>query len=322
MKNIPLLILLHGTRLTGAQWATYAERLAGVADVVAPDLPGHGTRAEQPFTLDAAVRVVEDLVESAAERPVFLAGHSLGGFVGMGYAERHPRRLAGLALIGSATEPAGPGAIVYRMMARLWALAGPARMRRFDALTLGRVADPRVWAAIQAGGEYFDQVPAAWAEVMRHCGSQQLRRVACPVLVLGGRWDQIHLQAQRFAAAAPRGQAVTVPGRTHMWPMTHPAEVADALARWIGGVLAGGMGTAQPPADVATAQTPSASGASCRRACAPRKPFGLSLSKRRAALRQAQRERLSIFGSARVPGIQLTSSPRLTGASSYEIRST
>ncbi|HPR45906.1 MAG TPA: alpha/beta fold hydrolase, partial [Ottowia sp.] len=81
MKNIPLLILLHGTRLTGAQWATYAERLAGVADVVAPDLPGHGTRAEQPFTLDAAVRVVEDLVASAAERPVFLAGHSLGGFV-------------------------------------------------------------------------------------------------------------------------------------------------------------------------------------------------------------------------------------------------
>ena len=250
MNSVALLILLHGTRLSGAQWAGYAERLADVAEVVAPDLPGHGRRADAPFTLAGAVRVVQELVDGAGERPVFVAGHSLGGFVAMSHAEQQPSRLAGLALIGSATEPGGPGAIVYRLLARLWTLAGPGRMQRFDALTLGRVADPQIWAAIQADGEYYAAVDAAWSEVMRHCGAHQLRQVACPVLVLGGRWDQVHLQARRFAAAAPRGQAVTVPGRTHLWPMTHPAEVAGQLRRFVGAVLAARPEAARAAASV------------------------------------------------------------------------
>ena len=202
MNSIPILVLLHGTRLTGAQWTGYAERLADVAEVRTPDLPGHGRRAHQAFTLAAAVQTVESVVAAAGERPVLLAGHSLGGFVAMSYAEQHPTRLGGLALMGSATEPGGPGAGVYRLLARLWALAGPARMQRLDARVLGRLLDTRIWAAIQAEGEYFGAVDAAWSEVMRHCGSHQLRHVACPVLVLGGRWDQLHLQARRFARAA------------------------------------------------------------------------------------------------------------------------
>ena len=236
MNSIPILVLLHGTRLTGAQWTGYAERLADVAEVRSPDLPGHGQRAHQAFTLAAAVQAVESVVAAAGERPVLLAGHSLGGFVAMSYAEQHPTRLGGLALMGSATEPGGPGAGVYRLLARLWALAGPARMQRLDARVLGRLLDTRIWAAIQAEGEYFGAVDAAWSEVMRHCGSHQLRHVACPVLVLGGRWDQLHLQARRFARAAPRGTVVTVPGRGHFWPMTHPGEVATQLRRWIAAV--------------------------------------------------------------------------------------
>ena len=100
MNSVALLILLHGTRLSGAQWAGYAERLADVAEVVAPDLPGHGRRADAPFTLAGAVRVVQDLVDGAGERPVFVAGHSLGGFVAMSHAEQQPahaEQLQGLA---------------------------------------------------------------------------------------------------------------------------------------------------------------------------------------------------------------------------------
>lgn len=282
----PLLVLLHGTCLNAGQWDLYADLLADVAEVVAPDLPGHGTRAAQPFTLDAAVHIVAQTIamhangdsgsngreanacgpKSApiaaaaadasslqtapgtsgtsnrpeaphmppATRPVVLGGHSLGGFVAMTYAQNHPTRLQGLALMGSAVEPRGPGAAIYRVIARLWELAGPARVQWLHEHTMGRMADPRLWADVQAhGGESFGAVRAAWAAVMGHCGSHQLRHVRCPVLVLGGQLDQLHLQASRFAAAAPQGHVITASSRGHLWPLTHPAEIAAHLRPWL-----------------------------------------------------------------------------------------
>ena len=231
----PLLILLHGTCLNGGQWALYRDLLADAADIAAPDLPGHGVHAHTAFSLDAAVQAVHEQVcqAQARQQPVILGGHSLGGFVAMSYAERHPDQLAGLILIGSATEPGGPGAIVYRAVARLWEMAGPQRVQQLHEHTLGRMADARVWNAVQARGESFGAVREAWSQVMQHCGSRQLRQVRCPILVLGGQLDQLHLQAKRFAAAAPQGQVITAAGRTHHWPLTHPEEVAAVLRNWI-----------------------------------------------------------------------------------------
>lgn len=233
MKSEARLILLHGTALNGGQWATCASLLADVAEVLAPDLPGHGARAGERFSLAAAVAGVQALVDDAGPRPVVVGGHSLGGYVAMSVAERWPTRLAGLALIGCAAEPRGLGASLYRWLARGMAWAGPARMQRLHDQTLARWSEPRLWAAVGARGEHWGALRDSWQEVMQHGGSHQLRQVTCPVLVLGGRWDQLHLQARRFAAAAPHGRVVTAPGRTHLWPLTHPEEVAAVLRRWL-----------------------------------------------------------------------------------------
>ena len=230
---LPLFILLHGTCFNSGQWALYKELLADAAEVCAPDLPGHGARAAQPFSMAAARRVVHEAVLAAGERPVILGGHSLGGFVTMNYAALHHRRLAGLTLMGSATEPRCPGAVSFRMVARLWEAMGAERVRQLHERTVGRRADARVWGAITERGEQFGAVRSAWWQVMALSGSWQLRRVSCPVLVLGGRLDVLHLQAGRFAAAAPHGRAITAPGRGHLWSMTHPEEVAAHLRRFI-----------------------------------------------------------------------------------------
>ena len=231
--TLPLFILLHGTCFNGAQWRVYEELLADVVEVYAPDLPGHGARAKKPFSMAAARRVVHEAVRAAGNRPVILGGHSLGGFVAMNYATLHHRHLSGLALMGSATEPRCRASVTFRMVARIWEAMGAERVRRMHEQTLGRHADARVWSAITEQGEQFGAVRAAWWQVMAQSGSWQLRRVSCPTLVLGGRQDVLHLQAGRFAAAAPRGKAVTVPWRGHLWPLTHPEEVAAHLRRFI-----------------------------------------------------------------------------------------
>src|SRR5688500_9964118 len=86
----PRLVLVHGTRMERRQWDPYVPLLPGV-DVVAPDLPGHGTRVREEFTLDAALGTIATAVDAAAPgQRVVLAGHSLGGYLATVYAARHP----------------------------------------------------------------------------------------------------------------------------------------------------------------------------------------------------------------------------------------
>ena len=82
------LVLVHGSRLSASQWSPQTARLAADPalrdwlEVVVPDLPGHGARSSEPFTLDRAVGAVAAAVEAdPAVECVVLAGHSLGGYV-------------------------------------------------------------------------------------------------------------------------------------------------------------------------------------------------------------------------------------------------
>ena len=74
------LLLVHGSRLNAAAWLPLEEALLGriVCDHV--DLPGHGTRSDVPFTMEAALEVVGAGVADLdpSQHRVVVAGHSLG----------------------------------------------------------------------------------------------------------------------------------------------------------------------------------------------------------------------------------------------------
>jgi len=227
------LVLLHGSQLSAAQWARYADLLGPDVDIVLPDLPAHGTRRGEEFTWEGALAVIGAAVEGGASGvPVVLAGHSLGGYLAMAWAAEHPRRLAGLALLGASAVPAGPGAALYRAIARVEARLGVDRMsraldRQFDALLPRELA-----TVIQEAGYGFDGIPAAWAGVMGRCRPSMLAEVTAPVLLVNGQLDQLRVDVRRFARAArsaPWVHVVTVRGGLHVFPLTHPNETAAAL---------------------------------------------------------------------------------------------
>lgn len=259
------LVLVHGSRLSATQWAPQTARLAADADVipwlevVTPDLPGHGARSAEPFTLERAVGAVAAAVEAdpagddeqepepesgpvplssgftpvdcpGRGRPrVVLAGHSLGGYVAATYAATYPRRLDGLVLLGSAAVPRGAGAVAYRGVAVLTERAGPDRMTRVNDRVLGRLYPPDLVASVVAGGYWFAPTGAAWREIMGRCGPHQLREVTCPVLVAGGGYDQLMLHANRYARAAPQGRVVRIPGAGHFAGFDQPDVVTRML---------------------------------------------------------------------------------------------
>jgi magnesium chelatase accessory protein len=97
----PTLLLLHGTGSSAHTWADMLPELAGVATVVAPDLPGHAFTTGAPPASLSLPRIAANLDALLAElgvAPVALvAGHSAG---------------AALALRWSLSTPSPPRAIV------------------------------------------------------------------------------------------------------------------------------------------------------------------------------------------------------------------
>lgn len=225
------LVLVHGTRMSSAQWRlpAYEEVLAGL-DVVTPDLPGHGSRVSERFTTAAAVEVISEAVESGgSSAPVVLAGHSLGGYMAMAYAARHPERLAGLALIGASAVPRGPGAAAYRAFASMIPRVGPERMARLSNRVLTRLTDAQTARAVLDGGDSYAATADAWAAVMADGDPRLLRGVTCPVLLASGQWDQLRVHAKQFAAQCRDARVVVVPRATHLLPLSHPRVVATLL---------------------------------------------------------------------------------------------
>jgi pimeloyl-ACP methyl ester carboxylesterase len=225
----PRLVLVHGTRMSSTQWGPYRALLPGV-EVVAPDLPGHGDRVGEEFTVDAAVATVAAAVEGAARGgPVVLVGHSLGGYMASIYASGHPGTLAGLVLVGASADPGGPLTGLYRGFARLLPLVGHARMARVVNAVMRALGARGEHAAALPDGAAYAALPAAWQAVIDGCGPHLLRRVGCPVVLVNGQWDQMRLHVRRYAAACDQVRVVTVPRATHLLPATHPEALAAVL---------------------------------------------------------------------------------------------
>jgi proline iminopeptidase len=103
MRERPTVVLLHGG--PGSFDHSYFKpdfaRLAASAQVVYLDLAGHG-RSDwgdpNEWTFEGAADTVRDFCDAVdIARPIVL-GHSLGGFVALVYAIRHPEHPGGLVL--------------------------------------------------------------------------------------------------------------------------------------------------------------------------------------------------------------------------------
>jgi pimeloyl-ACP methyl ester carboxylesterase len=92
--------VLHGSRAlarAGYRVITYDARGHGVSDPASVAGPGPGEGYGYPQLIEDLERVT---AEQVGEERFFLGGHSMGAHTAVGYALRHPERLAGLAVIG------------------------------------------------------------------------------------------------------------------------------------------------------------------------------------------------------------------------------
>lgn len=113
-------VLVHGIRTSATMWRSQVawlqeHEISGVA----VDLPGHGTRMAEEFTLDGALQTIDQAVRDASLRgPVLLVGHSMGGLLSLAYAGGASRPpVTALIAAGCTALPRGAALAAYRFLA-------------------------------------------------------------------------------------------------------------------------------------------------------------------------------------------------------------
>ncbi len=103
MRERPTVVLLHGGpgSFDHSYFMPEFARLAETAQVVYLDLPGHG-RSERgdpaDWSFELCADAVRDFCDALGIAGPVVFGHSLGGFVAMAYAARHPDHARALVL--------------------------------------------------------------------------------------------------------------------------------------------------------------------------------------------------------------------------------
>ena len=101
----PNVILIHGLGASRYDWESLRPELVSAGyRALAVDLPGHGDSAKPPdpsfYTSDCFYEVLQDWINRLEiAPPYFLVAHSLGGYLSLRYAYKHPQDVAGMALI-------------------------------------------------------------------------------------------------------------------------------------------------------------------------------------------------------------------------------
>jgi pimeloyl-ACP methyl ester carboxylesterase len=245
--DLPLL-LVHGIRTSASMWRHQLTALrADGYEVLAVDLPGHGSRLAERFTVGAALDAIDEGVRQLGGR-VILVGLSLGGYYAIAYAAAHPHRVAALVAAGCTAEPRGLGLTGYRALARL----------------IHRLPDRGLWLHMQmvnrllpaagavdavAGGVALDVMDPGLQATGRLDPLADLALYPGPVWLVNGRFDHFRLNEGRFLAACRRGRLVVVPGAPHLASLAQPERFTAVLRR-----VAAELSAAPPAAFVGDGQ--------------------------------------------------------------------
>ena len=103
------ILALHGFTGQGADFDPLRACLEPGTPLLAPDLPGHGSRRHLRQTSDYSLHAHLEAISEAAPAPqITLLGYSMGGRLALHWAIAHPERIRRLVLVGASPGLATP----------------------------------------------------------------------------------------------------------------------------------------------------------------------------------------------------------------------
>lgn len=224
------IVLIHAIRSSRTMWKGQVRRLRERGyQVIAPDLPGHGRRRGEPFTLEGALATLDHAVD-ACEEPPLLVGLSIGGYLTLHWAGTNPGRLAGVVAADCSIVPGPAVARLYGLwMTMKDRLPGDsdARVTRAFARQHTRKAAKRYYGGGRAHGVV--------RTVVRIIGSfdllQDVAAIDVPITFINGEHDPFRRHEALFPEAARDGELVILEDAGHIANLSRPKRFAKVLRR-------------------------------------------------------------------------------------------
>jgi pimeloyl-ACP methyl ester carboxylesterase len=259
-EGVPL-ILLHGGGNEAHLWDDFVPCIAPYYRVLAVDQRGHGDSdwdREGRYETEYMVRDLEALTAALGIDRFVLIGFSMGGRVAMGFAGRHPERLAGLVLvdIGPEIDPRGmirigqenqsqrapvfPSIDEYASMLSLNYPAGqPKAVMRMARYGLREredgqfelKSDPKLRGARPNDDDAREREEAFIREQW-----EALAKVPCPTLIVRGAASDIlspEIADKMVDEVLPDGRLEVIPQAAHSVVTDNPQAFEAAVSRFV-----------------------------------------------------------------------------------------
>ncbi|RKN08058.1 alpha/beta hydrolase [Streptomyces radicis] len=250
-------VILGGSEQDKSSWAPQTKLLSSLGTVVTVDLPGYGdadflpARHGPDFLAGAVAHMLGEL---RLER-VNLVGVCYGGMVALRFAQRYPRFLDRLALVGTRLTIPAAFAEMARQFEELRARAEHERIAAImvetfmSPPTLGRVRRRAAVSRLlyrQFLRRATQEAEAAVENIARLLGHDVYRPLPVPdvpMLAVTGEFDTLCAPStvREVAGLFPSASFTTVREADHLMPLERPAEFADLIGRFCAGRLGDGL---------------------------------------------------------------------------------
>lgn len=239
-------VLLHGYLESMLVWDDFVPLLYKDVRVITLDLPGHGISVIEgdTHTMEFLADTVAAGVQSLGVERCTVVGHSMGGYVALAFAERHPAMTDGLVLLSSTPNADSPEkresrereiALVQAGKKELLAKVAPSA--GFAAHNRRRMSD---YIADLVEQVYITEdegiVVILRGMMLRHDQNDMLRELdARQTFIFGRHDDYISVEvAEKLAADHPQANVVWLENSGHMGLFEEPEATAVAILQTAG----------------------------------------------------------------------------------------
>ena len=239
--GVPVLFI-HGFGGDLDNWLFNIDAMGEKSPVIALDLPGHGQSTVRlpGASIEALAGFVARFMDVLDVEQAHLVGHSLGGAIAAQMALDHPRRVASVALIGSA----GLGPEINAAYTEDFVAASSRRelkplleqlFANPELVSRQMVDDVLKYKRLDGVGELLGALSRGVFSDGRQAEQPGLRlqETGKPVLVIWGREDRI-IPAHHAGSAPPGATVEVFDGAGHMVQMERANDVNRLLKRHVG----------------------------------------------------------------------------------------
>lgn len=239
------ILLLHGYLETLYIYSEFIELLQKKFRVVAIDLPGHGLSGshKEINTMDFGACVAADVLVNICkvETPVYVAGHSMGGYVAQACMKLYRETFSGLILLNSTPFADSPDKKTDRL--REIELVNSAKLNTLAALSISKMyatenlrrLDEKIEETIEISETHDPNgIVACIRGLMERPDNVEFLSTVDKMLFIFGDRDKYisNEKAAEIAAKYPKATSVTLPGTGHNSFIEEPGKTAEAIVQF------------------------------------------------------------------------------------------